>query len=105
MTAPLLEVEVIVLGEGIELSLYPWEDPALVAAEIESVFAEVEAKPGLGWEPTPDELLEIFGEEVVNGEGFGVESFAGRQCPHCRATTTYKTANGYWQCASCGGIF
>lgn len=45
---------------GLDLALFPWEDPAWVTNELESLFDEIERQPGLGWEPTDEEIDAMF---------------------------------------------
>lgn len=46
-------------AQGYDLTLFPWEDAALVIAEAEAVFEEMESKPGLGIEPGYDPSLDF----------------------------------------------
>lgn len=36
---------------GLDLDLMPWEVPADIADELATLFAEIDAQPGLGWPP------------------------------------------------------
>lgn len=59
MSTPLLLVTV---GEGVELALFPYEDPDAIAADLEAFWDEVTRRPGLGDELTDAEAAALLGE-------------------------------------------
>lgn len=49
MTTPILStVEVL---PGLDLLLWPHEDPAAIAEQLSDLFSEIDSQPGLGWPP------------------------------------------------------
>lgn len=39
---------------GLDLLLWPREDPALIAEQLADLFAEIDSQPGLDWPPDDD---------------------------------------------------
>lgn len=62
-TQPDVNGLVTVVGNGLSLALFPWEEPALVIAEAEAFLAESDARP---WLPLDDEAPAVDWDEVVN---------------------------------------